>query len=209
MKTRLPLLLLLALTLVALPALAQRDLGPGSPGQPKKPPAGAKETPKGELKTPVGVDKAKLDAVRDASEKLRSLPDLSCAIWVYEKNAKSWSYKNGDTFTCSMDFRVEIYVTLHGAAPASNVKLTYNWLRDGNWQRPTTNPWSHTFASIAPGTTVDAPPFWIKVSNEQENAKYQIVATIDADGTVAELNENNNTCSFEFQYLWPYPLEGD
>ncbi len=187
MKTRLPLLLLLALTLVALPALAQRDLGPGSPGQPKKPSA----------------DKAKLDAVRDASEKLRSLPDLTCAIEVYDGSGKA--IQNGGSTTSYS--RAKISAILHGSTPVNNVKLTYNWSRNGIWARPSHKPYSHTFASIAHGT-VDAPPFQFD-KEIYAGEKVKIVATIDADGTVAELNENNNTCSFEFQYLWPYPLEGD
>ena len=190
MKTRLPLLLLLALTLVALPALAQRDLGPGSPGQPKKPPAGEKKPPLS------GAEMA------DVAKKLKSVtPELTCAIEVY--SPKGQAIQNGsDLYSVTGKYRVKISAILHGQTSVSNVKLTYNWSRNGKWQRPTNDPWSHTFASIAAGATVatvDAPRFEVEIDNNTPHRdSIRIEATIDADRTVQELNENNNTCSFEF-----------
>ncbi len=187
MKTRLPLLLLLALTLVALPALAQK-------------------TPKA---VPKQVSRQPLEKVQ--SPALQVPCDLTCKIEVY--SPKGQAIQNGsELYNVTGKYRVKISAILEGKKSVSNVKLTYNWSRNGKWQRPTNDPWSHTFANIAAGATVatvDAPPFEIEVyENAPHRDSYRIEATIDADNTVDEhstvlikghsMAEINNTCSFEF-----------
>ena len=195
MKTRLPLLLLLALMLVALPALAQKAS--------KAKPILTSSTGLMELKV---LDPAMRHAVDFAA-----MPDLTCAIEVYDLGNNGVAVQNGGGASGS-SFRIEISATVHGAekqGPLMKTKLTYNWARNGEWQRPTTNPWSDilTFDLIRNRTTVLGPTF--RISPEWDPGdKIKIVATINADKTVPERDEQNNTCSFEFtRMFFRVPLE--
>ncbi len=131
-------------------------------------------------------------------------PDLTCAIEVYDLDHGDVPVQPGSTTAQALNFRVEISATLRGAVPASNVTLTYNWALGSQWKRPLMNPWSHVFATIANGTTVDAPDMTIDATGGTTSMPVKITATVDADKTVGERNEGNNGCSFEFTRAFAY-----
>lgn len=131
-------------------------------------------------------------------------PDLTCAIQVYDLDHGGVPVQPGGTTAQAMNFRVEISATLRGASPASNVKLNYNWALGDAWRRPVANPWSHTFATISNGSTVDAPDLQINAEGGTTSMPVKIVGTIDAGNTVEERNEGNNGCSFEFTRTFAY-----
>ena len=124
-------------------------------------------------------------------------PDLTCSIEV-RSVATNQEVLTGHNAPHG-DYRVTVRVTQKGAPASHKIALTYNWgtttgtVWDWHWVQPR----RAEILSVGSGETVTAAVFDLNTECARI-CSVRIEAGTDADREIAESDEKNNKCAFQF-----------